>query len=162
VRTSDYDVRVVPSVLDRLVDDDPRNSRDIQGSRAESVRNLKRAVQQDLEVLLNSRNAFWNLPADFVEIGRSVLTFGLPELSSYHISGAAEQTRLRQAVENAILYFEPRLAATNVLVLPGNTVERSLRLRIEAQLLLDPSPEAIAFDVIVPMMSREYQVKESG
>jgi type VI secretion system protein ImpF len=162
VPTSDYDVRVVPSVLDRLVDDDPRSSRDIPGSRAESVRELKRAVQQDLEVLLNSRNAFSNLPADFVEVGHSALTFGLPDLASYNISSANDQTRLRLMVETAIQHFEPRLAATTVMVLPGNTIERSLRLRIESKLLIDPTPEAIAFDVVVPLMSREYQVKESG
>ena len=78
-------------------------------SRAESVRELKRAVQRDLEILLNSRNPFSDLSTAFQEAGHSVLTYGLPDFSSLNVASPADQNRLRQMIENTIRVFEPRL-----------------------------------------------------
>lgn len=156
----DYEVRVTPSLLDRLLDTDPKTSRDVVPSRAETVRDLKRAVQRDLEILLNSRNPYGDLPTAFVEAGQSVLTYGLPDFSALNVASPADQNRLRQMIENTIRLFEPRLVGVAAMLQPAGETERSLRLRLEARLVMDPAPEAVSFDIVMPMTTLKYEVSE--
>ena len=53
--SADNDYDLLPSVLDRLLDDDPRASYEPLASRFYSLGELKQAVVRDLEVLLNTR-----------------------------------------------------------------------------------------------------------
>jgi type VI secretion system protein ImpF len=161
VSRADYDVRVIPSLLDRLIDLDHRNSRDIATSRVESVRELKREVQRDLESLLNSRNAYADLSAAFAEAGQSVVTYGLPDFSALNVSNPNDRNRLRQLIETTIRTFEPRLTGIVAVLVPSSQIERSLCLRIDARLIMDPTPEAVSFDIIMPMQTHKCEVKEA-
>ena len=70
---------LLPSILDRLIEPKEGESADL-GSRGQSVRELEEAVRRDLQDLLNTRRtAIDGFPED-VELSRSLLTFGLPEL----------------------------------------------------------------------------------
>jgi type VI secretion system protein ImpF len=158
--SSDYDVRVTPSLLDRLLDQDPKSSRDAVQSRGETVRELKRAVQRDLEILLNSRNPYADLPGAFVEASQSVLTYGLPDFSALNVMNPADQNRLRQMIETTIRTFEPRLVGVTASLQPAPDNERSLFLRLDARLVMDPAPEAVSFDIVMPMTTLKYEVKE--
>lgn len=158
----DYDIRVIPSLLERLLDADPRSSRDVVPSRAESVRELKRAVRRDLEHLLNSRNSFPDLPAAFAEAAQSVLTHGLPDFSALNPARPADQSGLRQLIEATIRTFEPRLSSVTASLVPSPTSERALRLRIDARLLIDPNPEPVSFDVVMPVHTTACEVKEAS
>jgi type VI secretion system protein ImpF len=162
VSRAEYDIRVTPSLLDRLIDLEYRSSRDATVSRAESVRELKRAVQRDLESLLNARNPYPDLPAAFAEAGQSVVTYGLPDFSALNINSPADQNRLRQLIETTIRAFEPRLAGVTASLVPSSETERSLCLRIDARLMMDPAPEPVSFDVIMPMQTLKAEVKESA
>jgi type VI secretion system protein ImpF len=161
VPKSDYDVRVTPSVLDRLLDSDYKNSRDVAVSRGESVRELRQAVQRDLENLLNSRNSYSDLPVAFVEAGQSVMTYGLPDFSALNVANPNDQHRLRQLIESTIRTFEPRLIGVTTTLMPASATERSMRLRIDARLVMDPSPEAVSFDLIMPLQTLKYEVKDA-
>lgn len=160
VKPLGHEIRVVPSLLDRLLDLEPASHRDVLPTRAESVRELHRAVQRDLDNLLNARNAFFDLPSDFTECGQSVLTYGLPDFAAMTISTGRDQNRLRQAIEAAIRAFEPRLTAVVATLAPSSPTDRSIRLHVEARLVMDPSPEAVAFDIVMPLNSGTYEVKE--
>jgi len=156
----DYDVRVKPSVLDRLLDPDPGNSRDPVSSRAESVHNLKATVQRDLEELLNTRSSLQALPPGFVEVSRSVWAYGLPDFSNVNIAGSAGRALLQELIEDAIRYFEPRLTAVAVTIVPREPHERMLRFRVDAKLILQPSPEPVSFNMVMQLNNQEYQVKD--
>ena len=157
---ADHEVRVVPSVLDRLIDEDPKSRRDAPGARAESVRELRRAVQRDLDNLLNSRDAFADLSPDFVEAGQSVLKYGLPDFSTMNLANAPDRNRVRLIIETAIRTFEPRLTGIVVTVAPVTPTDRSLRLRLDARLIVAPSTTPIGFDIRLPPQARTYEVKE--
>lgn len=144
---NDYDVRVTPSLLDRLLDADHRNSRDPLVTRAETVREMKQAVLRDLENLLNARNAHHDLAAAFAEAGTSVLTYGMPDFTAI-LARSGDERRLRQAIDTAIRTFEPRLTGVSTTILPVSPTDRSLRVRIDARLLLDPTPEPVSFDIV--------------
>jgi len=159
VAKNDYDVRVTPSLLDRLLDADHRNSRDPVLTRADTVRELKQAVLRDLEHLLNSRNPNSDLAPAFVEAGQSVVTYGLPDFTTL-ISSNADERRLRQGIEAAIRAFEPRLTAVNTTIMPVSPTDRSLRIRIDARLQMDPTPEPVTFD-IVTQIPATYKTKDA-
>lgn len=155
----DYEVRVTPSLLDRLLDLEPSNSRDAAVSRAESVREFKRGVQRDLESLLNSRNPHPDLPPAFAKARVSVLTYGLPDVNA---GGKADLDNLRHAVEGAVRAYEPRLSHPTVVLLTTSAVKGSLSLRIDARLVIDPTPEPVSFDVVLPGQAKRSEVKESS
>jgi|SRR5579862_8774142 len=157
--SADNEIRVVPSILDRLLDQDPRSHRDVPSSRVESIREFRRAVQRDLDDLLNSRNAFADLLPEFAEAGQSVLTYGLPDLSAYNLSDGRDQNRVRQIMEAVIRTFEPRLKNVVVTVLAPGLVDRVVRFHVEARLVMEPSPQTIGFDIQMPVDSRTCEVK---
>src|SRR5271169_770434 len=103
------DVTVTLSVLDRLIDREPGNSVEAPPSRAESVRQLKRAVRRDLEWLLNTRCNVQDPGESLEEVSRSLYLFGLPDFTTYTISSPDDQPKLLRQVLSAIKLFEPRL-----------------------------------------------------
>jgi type VI secretion system protein ImpF len=154
---------VTLSVLDRLIDDDPRNSQEAQLSRSQSLRHLKDAVRRDLEWLLNTRRIAFRPDDSLKELNRSVYVFGLPDFTGYKASTPADQTKLLRTIQAALKLFEPRLA--NVKVVPsdsGNGVSRTLRLRIEGLLLIDPTPEHVTFDTVLELTKGQYEVRNAG
>jgi type VI secretion system protein ImpF len=161
VKGADHEVPVVQSVLDRLIDAEPRDHRDAASTHAESVRQLRRAVQRDLDNLLNSRNTFADLSPDFAEAGQSVLTYGLPDFSGLNLSSARDQNRLRLVIETAIRTFETRLTGIVATITPPTATDRSLRLHVDARLVMTPSPQPVSFDIVMPLHTRRYEVKGS-
>jgi type VI secretion system protein ImpF len=148
------DVTVTLSVLDRLIDNDAGSQAEAPLSRSQSVRLLKAAVQRDLEWLLNTRRIFQEPGESLKEVNRSVYLYGLPDFSTYTMTSSADQNKLLRQVVTTIKLFEPRLA--NVRIVPVEAAEsgiQQLRLRIEALLLMDPSPEPVSFDTVIEMKS---------
>jgi type VI secretion system protein ImpF len=162
VAKGDYEIGTTPSLLERLLDLDPASPHDPPSARGHGVAEVRAAVQRDVEHLLNTRNPQADLSSDFDEAGQSVLTYGLADCSALNISSAADQARLRQLVEHAIRTFEPRLAGVSATLLPVSNVDRSLRMRIDARLLIEPSPEPISFDVTMPLASSNNRVSEGS
>jgi len=155
------DVLVTLSVVDRLVDGDPRNQSEAPLTRAESVRRLRAAVRRDLEWLLNSRSIAIPPDASLVELNKSVYVYGLPDISSVRLSEMAEQQRLLRAIEKTIQVFEPRLSDVRVIPIRDESMKAIQRLdfRIEGLLMMDPAPEHITFDTTLDAVSQSYKVR---
>lgn len=156
----DNEIRITPSVLDRLIDYEPELTREPLASRAKSLRQLKEAVKRDLEQLLNTRQPGDWLPEDLKELNNSLAAYGLPDFSSVSIKSPAEQLRLRRAIETAVTLFEPRLEDVNITLLPLGDLQRSLHFRIDARLRVEPAPEPVTFDAMLQLSSGQYLVRE--
>lgn len=161
MRWNENEIKVTPSILDRLIDYEPRESRESPKSRSANLRELKSAVRRDLEYLLNSRSFPEEIPESLKELNKSVALYGLPDFTKNNVKNYNEQKKLTEQLEWAIRTFEPRLMDLEVTLDPVNDIERSLRFRILAQLKVDPIPEPIAFDTVLQMGSGEFEVKES-
>lgn len=155
----DNEIRITPSVLDRLIDERPDETREAPANRQTSLRLLKLAVKRDLEWLLNTRMIAEAPPAGLVEVNRSLATFGLPDFTSSTVKGPDDHDRLRHAVEEAVRVFEPRLQDVQVSLEGAAEMERSVRFRIDARLKVDPSPEPVTFDTMLQLQSGEFRVK---
>ena len=157
------DSAVTLSVFDRLVDYEPRNSREAALTRAQSVRQLKEAVRRDLEWLLNTRTIAEPPDSRLREVNRSVYVYGLPDFTAYSLASPEDQSRLIRHLQNAIKTFDPRLDKVKVVPLEVNGPNtRVLHFRIEALLLMDPAPEHISFDTTLQLTSGEYEVGNAG
>lgn len=141
-------------VLDRLIDLEPGSQVENPPSRSQSERILRRAVRRDLEWLLNTRRNS-DVPEEGTrEIYRSAYMFGLPDLSSLTMATAADRNKLVKQIVTAINLFEPRLANVRLVTVESEDSAKSeVRLRIEAMLRMDPSPEPISFDTVIELKS---------
>lgn len=150
---------LLPSVLDRLIDLDPKVSTESQSGRNPTPLQIKESVKRDLEWLLNSKQLLAHWPEDFQHLERSLLTFGMPDFSSSTLSSANHQDKLRRTVEEAIARFEPRLSRVSVTTVEGREFDRSLRFRIDAMLRVDPAPEPVTFDSVLQLTTRAFVVQ---
>ncbi len=156
----DLEIRVTPSVLDRLIDLEPTASSEAPKSRSTSLQELKVSVRRDLEWLLNTRCHGDLEDVENTEVRRSVAFYGLPDIMGMSPKSPSEQKRLTKALELAIRYFEPRFLNPKVTLDPVESVDRQLRFRIEAKLDIEPTPEPIVFDTILQTGSGEFGVVE--
>jgi type VI secretion system protein ImpF len=150
---------LLPSILDRLIDHEPRNSSESQAQRSPPIAQVKAAVKRDLEWLLNTKQLVADRPADLRALSRSLLTYGMPDFTSSRLSNTFEQDRLRRVVEESIAQFEPRLTEVKVSVIEGKESDRSLRFRIDALLRAEPSPEPVTFDSVLQLSTRAFVVQ---
>lgn len=162
-RRADVERPVQQSVLDRLVDDDPDARAERQPTRAETIDALRTAVRRDLEWLLNTRRELVRLPDGLAEAPRSLVRYGLADVSSLPRDGSTVGI-LTRAVEQAVATFEPRLAQVRVRPVASADAEgrATVRFTIEAMLRLDPSPERVVFDTVLEVARGEYQVRGAG
>jgi type VI secretion system protein ImpF len=157
---SDTDYTVTQSLVDRLIDRDPKTPADPAITRAQSVRQLKAALRRDLEWLLNSRRNPDAAPESMAELSQSLYNFGLPDFSSMSLNSPKDRSHLLAELENTVALFEPRLKDIKVSLVetPGvNT--RMLHFQIEGMLMMDPAPEQISFDTVLQLTSGEYQIR---
>lgn len=153
---------LLPSLLDRLIDDEPDNSEEPLGHRFQDLGDLKRSVARDLEALLNTRReALDDLPVEFTEVNRSLLVYGLPDFTSFNLLGS-QRDRLRRAIESTISTFEPRLDRLRVTVENPKANDRALRFKVEGLLKIEPAPEPVAFDTVLHLTTQEYRVQEQN
>src|SRR5215475_9771436 len=106
---SQGDVTVTLSVLDRLIDREPRIPSEAPLTRSQSVRIMKAAVQRDLEWLLNSRRVFQEPDEGLKEVNRSVYVYGLPDFTTYAVASPADRAKMARQLVAAIKLFEPRI-----------------------------------------------------
>ncbi len=141
---------LLPSVLDRLIDLDPTSQVEAESSRTQKLRELKQSVRRDLENLLNTRSCLYPLPYPerLVQLERSLVNYGIPDLSGAAMGGREEREQLRKRIERAIQYFETRFKEVRVVLVDRRYEgsDRTIRFRIEGMLFAEPAPEPVAFD----------------
>jgi type VI secretion system protein ImpF len=157
------DPAVQQSVLERLIDREPRIPSEPPLDWSESVALKRASVKRDLEWLLNTRRTAEPAPAQFPEVRASVHHFGLPDLTSLSADSPETRQRLLREVEEAIRQFEPRLSQVKVTARPHDGSQRHrIRFIVEALLRLDPEPERIAFDTVLEVSSGTISLVGAG
>ena len=157
---TDHEIRLTPSILDRLLDDEPQATREAPRSQAQSLAELKRSVKRDLEWLLNTRHNGVEIAETLEELNESLAVYGLPDLTSLSVRNPNEQNRLAKAIETSLRIFEPRFINVRVSLEPIDNTDRQLRFRIEAHLDIEPVPEPISFDTVLQVGNGEFAVRE--
>jgi type VI secretion system protein ImpF len=150
---------VTLSVLDRLIDTDPKTGAEPPLTRGQSLRQLKASLKRDLEWLLNTRQVPDERADDYTELAQSVYRYGLPDITSLSVRAVQDQARLRRALESAVAAFEPRILGTRVSMDIVPMTARGIRFHIQGLLRVNPSPEPVAFDTMLELPGGQYEVK---
>jgi type VI secretion system protein ImpF len=148
---------VVASVFDRLTAPPPRGA--IGSIRPGTLAALRDSVRRDLENLLNVRREESLIPPDYPQAARSLLNYGLPDLSVYSLKSSADQQKLRRSIEAALRSFEPRLTNVSVAIEGWDHSRPVLRFRVEAILRVEPAPEPVVFDTEFWLENSRFTIK---
>src|SRR6202790_5652609 len=150
---------VTLSVLDRLIDQDPKTRSEIPFTRAQSLRELKLALKRDLEWLLNTRKTIDPVPDSARETVRSVYHYGFADISSKSVLSSRDHGDLIREMEAAIAVFEPRLKRARVRMEMAEGNYRSVNFVINRLLCIDTAPEPVRFDTVLELGKGEYEIK---
>lgn len=158
------DVRLKPALFDRLCDDAPGERLEAARKRYTTAQELRESVVRDLGWLLNSvrLSAVQDL-ADYPLAARSVLNFGLPDLSGRTLS-SIDIPELEAEMRQAILDFEPRLLPDSLRVAVEDNQQavgpNSLQFTIEAKLIAHPLPLAMWLRTEIDLETGDVSVAE--
>lgn len=157
------DQPVLPSVLDRLLDEDPGTRREGPKTRAQMLRALKQSVRRDLENLLNTRRRCKGWPPDLEELDRSLVDYGIPDITGASLSSAHSRQQFAEILQRVIRRYEPRFQSVKVQLLENaDPLDRTLRFRIDAMLIAEPAPEPVVFDSAVQPTTGNVEVRGTG
>jgi type VI secretion system protein ImpF len=137
--------RLQPSLLDRLIDDEPDQRQEATEKKVLTKQALRQAVLRDLVWLFNASAHSPKLdPKKTPNAVKSVINFGLTDLSGQFAS-SVETSDLEQTIRNAILQFEPRILPETLEIealMEGSVIDahNSLGLVVRGMLWAQPVP----------------------
>lgn len=154
------DQELVPSVLDRLLDDEPDKKSELPASRAQLLRDMKQSVRRDLENLLNTRWRCVEWPPAMSDLETSLVNYGIPDFTGANMGAPSDRETLRRVVEDVVRRFEPRFKTVRVDILKNSDdADRTVRFRIDALLHAEPAPEPVVFSSELEPTSGSFQVQ---
>lgn len=160
-RTHSVGIGFVPSILDRLLDDEPKNSSDATDAKRVNIFLFKAALARDLECLLNSRCIDVDALIDQYPLAKnSVIGYGIQDLSSLSLLDPSHRAFLRDQIRKTIERFEPRLNRIRVTLETNQNNERKLRFRVDAILRIHPARPPVSFDAWLHLSSSQYKFSE--
>src|SRR5690606_32301661 len=152
-----------PSILDRLLDDEPHLQVEAASRGSNNIEQIRRSVKRDLENLLNTRFRVVQAPEEFSQLEHSLLNYGLPDLATVNITSIDKSKAFTRDLEAILRDYEPRFKSVKVQhVEAKDRSDRTLRFRIDATLYADPAPETVIFDSVLDPVSRSVNVEESN
>lgn len=154
---------VLPSLLDRLIDEEPGKHLESVRSPAEMLQEMRAAVRRDLENLLNTR-LFREVDAKaYPQLETSLANYGLPDFSTVQLGAPEHRENLREIIRGTIERFETRLRRVSVELLDAGDEgerERRLHLQISALLMVEPDPIPLLFDSRIHALDRMVRLRE--
>jgi len=157
--------RLQPSLLDRLTDDDPGNTKESRDKRVLSVRKLRECIKRDLASLLNTGNLndVQDL-SDYPLVAESVLNYGIPDVTGISVANA-DTGSLERDLRKAILSYEPRILKNSLRLHVVSNDEMSanaLRFEIEFDMWAEPVPERVYLKTEMDLGSGLVRLSESS
>lgn len=157
--------RLQPSLLDRLTDLHPEKSKESSSQQSMSQTQFKEAVIRDLGWLLNSVALDVCMDLDsYPEVQRSVLNFGLPDLSG-HTSSTVDVRSVEKSIRAAIYQFEPRIIRNSLKVKvhsnPDEMSHNSMIFEISGSVFGQPSPFQVVLKSELDLECGEFKLAES-
>ncbi len=154
------DQPLVPSLLDRLLDDEPAATREPMKARHQVLREMKYSLRRDVENLLNTRRRAMLWPPHLSELERSLLNYGIPDITGLELTTSDGREQLRQVIETVLRQFDPRFKSVSVeMIEPTDRADRTLRFRISAVVYAEPAFEEVVFDSSLEPATGEIEVK---
>ena len=154
--------RMVPCLLDRLTDEEPRRRLESRDRRVVSPRRYLESARNDMRWLLNcSAHSLGEPIYRHPDVVTSVLNYGIPDLCGMTASGI-DVAELERALRRAILAFEPRLLRTTLEVRIFSSSDdmsaNALAFEIAGELWAQPAPESFYVKTEVDLETGQWQL----
>lgn len=154
-------MQMVPTLLDRLLDDEPQHSSEAQPGHRCSVAAYRASVVRDLELVVNTRR---ELIADRLDdwpaLQGTLLDYGLPDFLSRGVRSTEDRRQIQRQLERTIEQGDRRFSSVRVQLLNQDSHHRILQFRIEAVLSLREASQRVAFDAVLQVNTRQYKVQD--
>ncbi len=156
--------RLQPALLDRLIDDDPKNTQESRDRRILSMRQLRASVLRDLNWLLNTPcrppdDEIYECPV----VARSVLNYGMPSMAGLTAS-STRAARIETWIREAVEAFEPRMVPGTLHVRVSSSddqsAHRSLSFEISGEICPLPVPESLYVKTELDLETGHCEVRE--
>lgn len=136
--------KLQPSLLDRLIDDNPEQKNESRDKRIMNVSKLRDCVIRDIGHLLNTHHMEGNTDLDkHSEVTSSVANYGISGLTGFSMHNIDIHEAERQ-IRQSIINFEPRILKDTLKVNMTRDTEKSsnhsMVFRIEGQIWAIPIP----------------------
>lgn len=106
----------LPTLLDRLLDDEPKKQQEAFDFAFHDARDLRRLVQRDLATLLNCNNINRELdPLEHHHVAKTVVNYGITPLPGQPVA-LNNWREMEKNIRDSILCFEPRIVPESLLV----------------------------------------------
>lgn len=153
--------RIIPSLLDRLIDDEPGSAIETPKSQQEQIHSIKENVRRDLENLLNTRLKHEVDTLQYPELKTSLVNYGLQDFSQIPVESDSDQMLFAAKIQDIIKRFEPRFKNVRVdVVKNGENYQRTLYVKITATLLLEPDSIPVIYDSRVRHIDKSLKLRE--
>ncbi len=158
--------RLLPALLDRLIDEQPGQRNEGVDRRVLSKAQLRRSVLRDLTWLLNAQARFG--PDDDLDalplVRSSTLNYGMPALSGRLVS-EMELPELERMILQAIVDFEPRILPETLSVSAVRSRQaaghrNTLGFEIAGQLWAEPYPIELLLRTELDLETGEVSVED--
>jgi len=154
--------RLQPSLLDRLRDDEPDQKTESREKRVLTMTQLLR----DLRWLLNTSDlATVQDLTPYPEVRRSVLNYGMPDLTGRVVSDL-DGSSLEKELKRLIQEFEPRIdrksMKVNVIITHDESSSRTVRFEIDGELWAEPVPVHLYLKTEVDLETGTTTVSDTG
>jgi len=158
--------RLQPSLLDRLIDDEPQVQQESRDKRVMSLKRLREAVLRDLAWLMNTSDLGSTEDLrDFPLVGQSVLNYGLPALAGHTVS-SVDLPAIERVLKQAILNFEPRILKNTlkvrVVVADDQMTHNAMSFLIEGELWAQPIPQRLFLKTEIDLETGSVTVTDQG
>ncbi|MFA7554819.1 MAG: type VI secretion system baseplate subunit TssE [Spongiibacteraceae bacterium] len=155
--------RLLAPLLDRLSDINSHTKDSPIKASHQVLKQLRESVRRDLEHLFNTRYRCVSPENSHQHLHRSLINFGLPDISTVNLTANSSRQRFCRDVEQAILNFDPRIKSVSVFSDKAiDPEDPAIRFRIEATLHANPAPETIIFDSALNPINHSMNVSEVG
>ena len=98
----------------------------------------RESLRRDIEAMLNSRRHMLSWPVWFEELDRSLLAYGLDDLTNESLASDDFRARFVEEAEKQLRRLEPRLGRFDVTILPNrDELDATLRFRVTGTVTLN-------------------------
>lgn len=146
------------SLLDRLLDNQPWAKSEYMSLYGYSLIDYKESIRRDLSILLNTRSA--SRAEDFDRDKLTVMDYGIPDFANYSFEYSDDCQLIARRLTHAIKCFEPRLKNPSVLIEPEAQDERSMIVKISAELLIYEEAVHVSFITKAQTETGKWEVYE--
>jgi type VI secretion system protein ImpF len=159
--------RLQPALLDRLEDNEPDKKTETPDKRVLTKAQLRDAVLRDLTWLLNAaRPTKRDGLADWPEVERSVLNYGMPSFSG-ETASSLDVSDVEKAIREALIQFEPRIIAGTLRVSANQSDNimdwhNIVSVSIEAMVWAQPVPLQLMLRTQLDLESGLIEVSDAG